>query len=622
MNRNQKIIVSITGIVLVTLILIGLTYAYFLTKITGNTNEKSISVTTANLELVYEDDTNEILTKENIQPGEEIGTKSFTVTNKGNTTISDYVVFLEDTNQILETKMTRPQDVKYTLTCTSSLGTACNGVTEGEFPSVDKILVHNTIKSKEVQTYVMTINYIDTGEDQSEDMNKLITGKLNIYDYKTLNPYNNSTDTLAYKIVNNALNGVNGLEYRNVPRTYLSTGATYEDIFEVEEKLDPYGDDFIVKDDTTDYTNSKFYYYDSYEAIDGKGYILKGQHVCNNYESCKTVMVGKYINSVSQVSSPVNKSQNVTQYIYKVKETNTDKIISQQISSNANKHIYENTLNVVEDDYGISYFYRGNGKTLEKSYTNFINFANMCWKIVRIEGDGSIKLFLVNQSGTCENTTTDDKVIGTASYGASNITINGTTIKAPDFYSEDASSMKNKLETWFASSSIKNNANLKEESWCIGNETSLYDSFSGEYIGEIQNMASLPTLISSENDYKLNINKDISSYKCSKNNTEYISKIGTLTLTEVMFSGSRFETNTPGSSLQGVNGTMIELGLYFDSLYYFESGAYQVYIPFMGYYVDVSEASHETNIIPSVVLKAGVNATGSGTLTDPYVVVE
>ena len=49
MNRRQKIIVSITGIFIILLALVGLTYAYFLTQITGNENDKSISVTTANL---------------------------------------------------------------------------------------------------------------------------------------------------------------------------------------------------------------------------------------------------------------------------------------------------------------------------------------------------------------------------------------------------------------------------------------------------------------------------------------------------------------------------------------------------------------------------------------------
>ena len=55
MNRRQKIIISVTGIFLVALILMGLTYAYFLTQIRGNTNPTSISVETANLALKYDD---------------------------------------------------------------------------------------------------------------------------------------------------------------------------------------------------------------------------------------------------------------------------------------------------------------------------------------------------------------------------------------------------------------------------------------------------------------------------------------------------------------------------------------------------------------------------------------
>ena len=55
MNRKQKIIVSVAGICLVLMILVGLTYGYFLTKISGNTNISSINVTTAYLALKYDD---------------------------------------------------------------------------------------------------------------------------------------------------------------------------------------------------------------------------------------------------------------------------------------------------------------------------------------------------------------------------------------------------------------------------------------------------------------------------------------------------------------------------------------------------------------------------------------
>ncbi len=43
-----------------------------------------------------------------------------------------------------------------------------------------------------------------------------------------------------------------------------------------------------------------------------------------------------------------------------------------------------------EDDYGTSYYYRG---AVEN---NYVVFANMCWRVVRVVGDGSIKLTLYN----------------------------------------------------------------------------------------------------------------------------------------------------------------------------------------------------------------------------------
>ena len=93
MKKKQKIIVSITGIVLVVLILLGLTYAYFVTRIRGNTNNKSISVITAELSLVYADG-NVLISTQKIRPGTTISEKIFTVTNDGDDTVS-YGVYLE-----------------------------------------------------------------------------------------------------------------------------------------------------------------------------------------------------------------------------------------------------------------------------------------------------------------------------------------------------------------------------------------------------------------------------------------------------------------------------------------------------------------------------------------------
>lgn len=86
MTLKNKIVISITGIVLVLLILIGLTYGYYLTRISGNTSDKSISIDLANLELTYSDG-NGLIEAKNIIPGETIATKTFTVKNTGNAKI-------------------------------------------------------------------------------------------------------------------------------------------------------------------------------------------------------------------------------------------------------------------------------------------------------------------------------------------------------------------------------------------------------------------------------------------------------------------------------------------------------------------------------------------------------
>jgi len=202
MNRRQKIIVSITGIFIILLALVGLTYAYFLTRITGNENDKSISVTTANLELLYGDGNN-VISMSNIMPGDPIPVKTFSVTNNGNATVENYKVYLESVQNQLELK----DDLKYTLTCkqfkTSDYESwekstdenknitdlaeegTCTGKERETFPSVMNLIGTNTINVGYTQYYELQLEYLYQDFDQSIDMNKLVQAKVNIYDEKT-----------------------------------------------------------------------------------------------------------------------------------------------------------------------------------------------------------------------------------------------------------------------------------------------------------------------------------------------------------------------------------------------------------------------------------------------------
>ena len=53
----------------------------------------------------------------------------------------------------------------------------------------------------------------------------------------------------------------------------------------------------------------------------------------------------------------------------------------------------EALLASTSDDYGTSYYFRG------AVTNNYVEYANMCWRIVRITGNGAIKLVLYNYNG-------------------------------------------------------------------------------------------------------------------------------------------------------------------------------------------------------------------------------
>ena len=59
----------------------------------------------------------------------------------------------------------------------------------------------------------------------------------------------------------------------------------------------------------------------------------------------------------------------------------------------------ESLIAKTEDDYGTSYYFRGNVQN------NYVIFANKCWKILRIDGQGNTKLFYWGNEvdGTCTN---------------------------------------------------------------------------------------------------------------------------------------------------------------------------------------------------------------------------
>ena len=141
----------------------------------------------------------------------------------------------------------------------------------------------------------------------------------------------------------------------------------------------------------------------------------------------------------------------------------------------------EAVMSLAPDDYGISYYFRGNVQN------NFVSFANMCWRIVRITGDGSIKLALYDySSASCTNTgdtlafaryngttyTTkfnenrDDNAYIGFMYG----TPNSTTYAATHANINKSTILQN-LETWYKAKLTSYTDKLADTIWCNDRST-------------------------------------------------------------------------------------------------------------------------------------------------------
>lgn len=59
----------------------------------------------------------------------------------------------------------------------------------------------------------------------------------------------------------------------------------------------------------------------------------------------------------------------------------------------------ERVLASASDEYGTSYYFRG------AVTNNYVEYANMCWRIVRITGTGAVKLTLYNYNGLTDSNT-------------------------------------------------------------------------------------------------------------------------------------------------------------------------------------------------------------------------
>ena len=621
MTKKQKIIVSTTGIFLVLLILVGLTYAYFLTRIKGNENEKSISVSTANLILEYADIDDIVVGGENVEPG-TTWTKKFSATNKGSKKV-EYGVALE---KVVNT-LTRRSDLVYTLNCTSSLGTTCNKVeTEHEFPIIGTILITNNIEPEEVQSYELIVSYKEMNEDQSVDMNKKIYAKTNIVDPKTFGAL--GSGTLASALVESAKTAAASSDqtrtiYKEVP---LTSPGNEISMTKYKTENNSGRESIISLEVPVDDTYKNYYWtYSSSYSVDAEtgNYTLTDPVVSSlQFKDMYNDLVGKYIAS-STISRNCKETQIIAENtknlndIYKVITATESKLIIKRIHQGVSES--EKSLSLTEDDYGLSYYYRGDIKD------NYVNFADMCWRIIRIQGDGSIKLILEDQNTTCNSESYDGNwSLGISNYGYS--TVGNHKQKAYlNPVDDKENSMVQLFENFQESKLSDYKKYLKAGDWCINTNGYDYNTHNKLSDEEVNNNYNSMTSFYYEPGLRIISNTLKINYKCNdtvltKFSDDKEMYVGTFTFDEILGAGAKTEK---------INYNLYFLNDFSDeqikavssiSLYKNNAGSdFKIYYNQKGYVGHLLNVSAPSLARPSIILSSNVKIMGGdGLQSNPY----
>ena len=409
MNRKQKLIISITGISIVMLALLGITYGYYLTRIQGNTNTNSISLTTAELKLTYRDGTGELVAV-NVMPGNEISSKTFTVENEGEQDVDAYTVALVSVVNDFKYK----EDLVLSVSCSSNINNGkCDGFAESYddniyvigYPDINTELFSIGIKKGEIHSYTLIVDYLYQDFDQSDDMGKTLKGKVQIYDPK---------DTIE---VSGEVIGYSEGDYAEI-HSDVQTSEIVDGIYKfIGIPADNH--EVYIKNRKTNVERST-----TLEIKKGKSEgITNNQITFNDKSEIAIVNINKTSSNISASVNSVSKRfvslQRTIMDDTRIKKNNGtpdfSKIANYTITGDSNSG--EIGMYSAEDDYGTSWYFRG-----AQSY-NYVSFANLIWRVVRINGDNSVRMILddpLDVLENCDDSNSSTKFCSTTTFSTNN----------------------------------------------------------------------------------------------------------------------------------------------------------------------------------------------------------
>ena len=299
----------------------------------------------------------------------------------------------------------------------------------------------------------------------------------------------------------------------------------------------------------------------------------------------------------------------------------------------------EALLASAEDDYGTSYYFRGAVKN------NYVEFANKCWRIVRVSGDGSVKLILHNDNTTgvanpCDaannnasaafarysdttyesafNENYDDNAYvgfkygtpGSSKYEATHANTNNSTIltNLETWYTNNLKTYESVIDDTVWCNDKTNVTDTSYNPWGYSNVTGLGYGTNVTYYGATQRLVGTSGSAGGTGP----------SLKCNEL-SKITSKVGLITADELAYAGYAYAQNNTTTYLQENATDTYWWSLSPDS--FSGSDASVCYVIGSGGRFGVISVDDAGGVRPSISLKSTTNVTGNGSSDKPYKVV-
>ena len=634
-EKEKKKRTILYGLLVTVLVLIGVTYAYY--RIAKTQTNSNVIGTRTCLDTTLTEETSEIVLSDAFPISDEDGLKqspfTFTLTNNCDSYLKVTIALVSEYRTSTNTAYLKDNYVKSNLSTKgtndgSSVILSTLSLGEVDTNTEGYVLKTTGLKNKEVKSFDLRL-WLDSETTNEQGLNKTWKGKIVVSVVAADEPapapngwYEAGSGTLLASLRDN-----------NTLKTPITTPGS-----EVSAH---------TKDDVESQSTSVSSTYQAYYITYGTGYEANGTKfnltgaavTSDTYANSYSSLVGKYLvsysipNTGSSTAGTMKTTTNLSSVYYVVSATQ-ESFTYKQITSN--KNTTEALLASTVDDYGTSYYFRGAVKN------NYVEFANKCWRIVRITGDGSVKLVLHNDNTTkvanpCSSANNSSNAAfarysGTRYKSAFNTDYNDNayigfmygTAGASDYASAHANTNKStiltNLESWYNNNLKTYESKLADTIWCNDKSTVSggpgYGTNSTNYAAYNRIYSTKEPSLICPNDNKGGKLSKFTVSDITNGNGNLTYKIGLLTADEIAFAGSIAYADNRSTYLQENTGGMWWWSL---SPGNFSGGGAGVWGVYSGNLRNRSVDSGG-GVRPAISLISSTNVTGNGTSENPYIV--